>query len=117
MDYGIYTLFYSKATNIAASMVKEYGMSKKVGKVYVAGEKQARYLNIPNFPTLGVAIGIAEYSQATAEMIDSEIREIINEQYEIAIRILKENINALKKSAEILLEKETFFRSDLMVKS
>ena len=97
----------SKATNIAASMVKEYGMSKKVGKVYVAGEKQARYLNIPNFPTP------SEYSQATAEMIDSEIREIINEQYEIAIRILKENINALKKSAEILLEKETLDGKEL----
>ena len=96
----------SKATNIAGSMVKEYGMSKKVGKVYFAGEKQARYL-IPNFQTP------SEYSQATAEMIDSEIREIIDEQYEIAARILKENINALKKSADVLLKKETLDGKEL----
>jgi cell division protease FtsH len=91
----------AKATGIAESMVKEYGMSSKVGQVYLAGEKQSRFLNIPEFKS-GV-----EYSQATAELIDAEVRDIISRQYAIALKILEENKSTLEKSAALLLEKET----------
>lgn len=91
----------AKATRIAESMVKEYGMSEKLGQVYFSREKQTRFLNVPDFP---VAPG---YSQATAEMIDAEIREIISAQYDTALRILKENQPALNTSAALLLEKES----------
>ncbi len=91
----------ARATDIARSMVKEYGMSAKVGHVYFAREKQSRFLNIPGYQ------GAVEYSEATAEMIDSEVREIIKQQYEMAHNILDAKKPLLKKSAELLLEKET----------
>ncbi len=89
----------AKATDIARSMVKEYGMSDKVGQVYYAREKKARFLD------LGME-GAVEYSEATSEMIDGEVREIINEQYAVALKILQEKKDILKKTAVILMEKE-----------
>jgi cell division protease FtsH len=91
----------AKATDIARSMVKEYGMSTKVGHVYFAREKQSRFLAAPGYE------GPVEYSEATAEMIDQEVREIIKQQYETAYNILDAKKSLLKKSAELLLEKET----------
>ena len=91
----------AKATDIARSMVKEYGMSTKVGHVYFAREKQSRFLAVPGYE------GPAEYSDATAEMIDQEVREIIKQQYETSYNILDAKKSLLKKSAELLLEKET----------
>jgi cell division protease FtsH len=89
----------AKATDIARSMVKEYGMSKKVGQVYYAREKRARFLD------LGLE-GAVEYSEATSEMIDHEVREIINDQYATAEQILREKKVVLEKAAKLLLEKE-----------
>jgi cell division protease FtsH len=91
----------AKATDISRSMVKEYGMSTKVGHVYFAREKQSRFLAVPGYE------GPAEYSDATAEMIDQEVREIIKQQYETSYNILDAKKSLLKKSAELLLEKET----------
>ena len=91
----------AKATDISRSMVKEYGMSTKVGHVYFAREKQSRFLAVPGYE------GPAEYSEATAEMIDQEVREIIKQQYETSYNILDAKKSLLKKSAELLLEKET----------
>jgi cell division protease FtsH len=91
----------AKATDIARSMVKEYGMSAKVGQVYFATEKQSRFLNLPGHQAA------LEYSDATAEIIDHEVREIIKQQYETAQNILEAKKSLLKKSAELLLEKET----------
>ena len=89
----------SKATNIARSMVKEYGMSSKVGKVYFAKDKRSPFLN------MGME-GSGEYSESTAELIDYEIRGIINEQYEKALEILKGKKNTMVTTAKVLLEKE-----------
>jgi len=89
----------AKATDIARSMVKEYGMSSKVGQVYFAREKRA-----PFFQT-GLE-GAVDYSEATAEMIDNEVREIISEQYSRALEILRENKEVHKNGARLLLEKE-----------
>lgn len=91
----------SKATDIARSMVKEYGMSDKIGQVYFSREKQSRYLNVPDMH------GIMDYSQATAEIIDTEVREIINRQYAVAMDILEKTRETLEKGAALLLEKET----------
>ncbi|MCX5841220.1 MAG: ATP-dependent zinc metalloprotease FtsH, partial [Deltaproteobacteria bacterium] len=59
----------SRATDIAKSMIREYGMSAKLGQVYLSPEKR------PQFMDLGMREG-GDYSEATAEMIDQEIREI-----------------------------------------
>jgi cell division protease FtsH len=89
----------AKATDIARSMVKEYGMSEKVGQVYFASEKR------PLFLDAGFA-GRAEYSEATAELIDQEVRGLISEQYARASGILKERREVLDQGAHLLLEKE-----------
>jgi len=64
--------------------------------------------------------GPGEYSDSTAELIDHEVRNIINEQYEKAFEILKGQKDVLTKGAQILLDKEKFEGGELkalMVKS
>jgi cell division protease FtsH len=91
----------AKATNIARSMIKEYGMSDTVGQVYYAGDKRQRYLDVSG-PGAG-----EEYSQATAELIDQEIRDIIAKQFEKATDILRKYRKILDQGAEILLKVES----------
>ncbi|MCU0605289.1 MAG: cell division protein FtsH, partial [Desulfobacterales bacterium] len=89
----------SRATDIARSMVKEYGMSK-VGQVYYAPPRRAQFLNpLPE--------SAGDYSEATAERIDREIQEIISAQYERALEILRGRRDILEQSVTVLLEKET----------
>ena len=89
----------AKATEIARSMVKEYGMSSKVGQVYFSRPKKA--------PVFGLGMqNEDEYGQATAELIDSEVARIIKEQYTIALELLKGKKDILREAAEVLLEKE-----------
>ena len=93
----------ARATDIAESMIKEYGMSSKIGQVYIAREKRVPFQN------QNMNFGMerkSEYSESTAELIDSEIKEIISEQYSKAIHILKEKRDVLDKGAKVLLEKE-----------
>jgi cell division protease FtsH len=89
----------SRATDIARSMVKEYGMSEKVGQVYFAREKRAPFLNV-------MPEGAVEYSDATAKLIDQEVRQIIQRQYENALEILRGTRHLLEQTAEQLLEVE-----------
>ena len=89
----------SRATDIARSMVKEYGMSEKIGQVYFAREKRGQYLSMP-------VEGAVDYSEATAELIDNEVREIINDQYAKTRQILEEKKEVLDQGAQLLLEKE-----------
>ncbi len=96
----------ARATDIARSMVKEYGMSPKVGQVYFAREKRNQFLNIP-------MEGAVEYSEATAEIIDSEVRDIVNQQYAKALEILRQKRKFLNKGADLLLEKEKIEGTEL----
>jgi cell division protease FtsH len=89
----------SKATDIAQSMVKEYGMSSKVGQVYFSREKRPLFLEAGLQST-------GEYSEATSEVIDGEIKEIIDEQYAKATKILRGKREILDSGAEILLQHE-----------
>jgi cell division protease FtsH len=89
----------SRATDIARSMVKEYGMSRKIGQVYFARKKTGQFLDMGFDST-------AEYSEATAELIDQEVREIINAQYTVALDLLRGKKHLLEKAAQVLLEKE-----------
>jgi cell division protease FtsH len=90
----------SRATDIARSMVKEYGMSRQLGQVYLAHNRQSQFLN-PNSDSGG-----GDYSAMTAHLIDKEIRRIIDDQYERALAILKSNRDILDQTAETLLESE-----------
>jgi len=90
----------SRATDIARSMVKEYGMSPEIGQVYFARENRSKYLNLmPEGPEV--------YSEATAELIDREVRAIISSQYEVARELLRNQKILLKEAAAVLLEKES----------
>jgi len=89
----------ARATDIARSMVKEYGMSAKIGQVYFAREKRARFMDV-------MPEGCADVSEATAQLIDTEVREIIGAQYQVAVEILDRCKPILEKGVVLLLEKE-----------
>jgi cell division protease FtsH len=89
----------SRATDIARSMVKEYGMSEKLGQVYFAPQRQTQFLG-------PVQDSSGEYSDETANIIDEEVKRIIDEQYTIALGILSENQELLTKTAAQLLKDE-----------
>ncbi|MGE5317751.1 MAG: ATP-dependent zinc metalloprotease FtsH [Chloroflexota bacterium] len=91
-----------KVTKQAYSMVVYFGLNKQVGNVsYYDSTGQQEYAFTK------------PYSEATAEVIDQEIKKIIDEAYERAKMILSENKDKLEKLAEILLKKEVIFREDL----
>jgi len=87
-----------KATGVAISMVKAYGMSKTLGPLsYDRG--RPLFLEAPwSQPK--------DYSEETARKIDEEVKAIIGESYEKAKSILIERIEKLKSIASILLDKE-----------
>ena len=89
----------SRATDIARSMVKEYGMSEKLGQIYFAPKRQGQFLGVTQET-------IAEYSDETARKIDEEVRRIIDQQYAIALSTLKSNAELLHKTATKLLQDE-----------
>lgn len=89
----------ARATDIAKSMIREYGMSTTLGQVYLSTEKRPQFLDI------GKREG-GDYSEATAEMIDQEVRQIISGEYKKALEILTARKDALTKGAQLLLEKE-----------
>ncbi len=89
----------SRATDIARSMVKEYGMSERMGQVYFANKQQPTLLGV-----VGEAGG--QYSDETAKTIDEEVRRIIDEQYDVALQILAANRELLVKTVGQLLKDE-----------
>jgi cell division protease FtsH len=89
----------SRATDIAKSMVKQYGMSDSLGQVYLAHDRRSQLMD------LGME-NRGDYSEATAQAIDSEIQRIISSQYRVAMGILKARKDTLVKGAGLLLAKE-----------
>lgn len=97
-----------RATDIARSMVKEYGMSKKLG--YVTFERERK----PLFIELGTSFsGVKDYSEETAREIDDEIKMIVEEAREKVQTLLGGKKTLLEKVATTLLEKETIEGEEL----
>ncbi len=96
-----------KATDIAKSMVKSYGMSDKLGTVTLDRERQPSFMQIQASQEKG------DYSEETAREIDCEVRRIIDEQYGRVKRLLAEKKRALMEGAKVLLEREVITGSDL----
>jgi cell division protease FtsH len=89
-----------RVTQMARAMVTRYGMSEKLGPM-VYGQKEELVF-------LGKEIGEQrDYSDAVAEEIDSEVRQIIGDAYATAKRILTENRDKLDTIARRLIEVET----------
>ncbi|MCA1758242.1 MAG: cell division protein FtsH, partial [Bacteroidales bacterium] len=91
-----------KVTKQAYAMVSYFGMSEKVGNVsYYDSSGQSDYAFTK------------PYSEKTAELIDEEVKIIIDSQYQRAKKILKEHTEGHEKLAEQLLEREVIFSEDL----
>jgi cell division protease FtsH len=95
-----------RATDIATSMVKEFGMSEKLG--YVTFEKEKNPLFLPSS-----LFSSREYSEDTAKQIDEEVKKIIDETYRKAKEILTGKKDELGELARLLLEKEVVEEGDL----
>src|SRR5580765_219915 len=96
-----------KATDIAKSMVKSYGMSDKLGTITLDRERQPVMMQIQAPQEKG------DYSEETAREIDCEVRRIIDEQYERVKRLLTERKTALLEGAKRLLDQEVISGTDL----
>jgi cell division protease FtsH len=96
-----------KATDIAKSMVKSYGMSDKLGTVTLDRERQPFFMQIQAPQEKG------DYSEETAREIDCEVRRIIDEQYELVKRLLAEQKASLLEGAKQLLEREVISGAEL----
>ncbi len=95
-----------RATDIATSMVKEFGMSEKLGYVTFEKEKQPLFLPSSLFPA-------REYSEDTAKKIDEEVKKIVDETYRRVKEILTAKKDKLGELARLLLEKEVVEEGDL----
>jgi len=94
------------ATSIARRMVCEWGMSEKMGMV--------EYGDHEDYVFLGRDISRArDYSEATAEQIDQEVRRLIDESYQLAKHTLISNRDTLETIAKALLEFETLDGSQI----
>ncbi|MFW6051573.1 MAG: ATP-dependent zinc metalloprotease FtsH [Myxococcota bacterium] len=98
---------FRKATQLARSMVTEWGMSDRLGPL-AYGEKQENM-----FLPFGPQGTTKDYSEQTAREIDQEVRRIIQKEYERAKKLLNENRDKLDRIAEALLERETLDRAEL----
>jgi cell division protease FtsH len=94
-----------QATEMAGRMVKEFGMSKKVGMVAHREERSQQFL--------GMGGGDRPYSDDTARLIDEEVKGIIGTGYERAKELLAEHREALESIVEILFEKEVMDGDEL----
>ncbi|GAA4271094.1 ATP-dependent zinc metalloprotease FtsH [Aquimarina gracilis] len=91
-----------KVTKQARAMVTIYGLNDKVGNLtYYDSSGQSEY----SFTK--------PYSEQTSELIDKEISNIIEEQYQRAIQLLEKHKDKLTELAEVLLEKEVIFKDNL----
>jgi ATP-dependent metalloprotease FtsH len=91
-----------KVTKQAYAMVVYFGLNKEIGNIsYYDSSGQSEYaFQKP-------------YSEKTAEVIDHEVRGIVEAAYERAKKIIAENRENLEKLANLLLEREVIFREDL----
>ncbi len=90
----------ARATNIARSMVKENGMSTELGHIYFEKVRQKQ-----PFPDMGLP-SEKDYSEQTAQVIDHEIKEILDSQFEVAREILTKQKRVLDKGAALVLKEE-----------
>lgn len=92
-----------KATKQAYAMVAQYGLSEKLGNISFfdsSGKKEASLHN--------------PYSEATAQIIDEEVRNLIAKAYKKTLRILEKNKKELTEIAELLIKKEVIHKKDLV---
>ncbi|MFB3063010.1 MAG: ATP-dependent zinc metalloprotease FtsH, partial [Candidatus Binatia bacterium] len=96
-----------RATEIARTMITQFGMSEKLGLVSLEGPRTPVFLPIPTQTT-------KEYSEKTARLIDEEIQKILREAHNRVKETLGSQRSALEQLAQLLLEKEVVERPELL---
>ena len=91
---------FERMTKMAYAMVAYYGMSEKLG-------------NISFFDAQGGYEFTKPYSEKTAELIDKEVKDLVDMVTERTRTLLKDNWDGVVKLAELLIEKEVIMSSDI----
>ena len=91
-----------KLTKQAYAMVTYFGMSEKVGNLSYYDSTGSRDMAFSK-----------PYSEKTAELIDDEVKRLIDEAHATALKVLTENREGFEKLAQLLLEREVVFSEDL----
>ena len=91
-----------RLTKMAYGMIMYYGMSDKVGNLSFYDSTGSRGYDLTK-----------PYSERTAELIDKEVKELVEMIHDRTEKILKDNFDGFTRLAEILLEKEVIFADDL----
>jgi cell division protease FtsH len=88
-----------QATHVARKMVLDWGMSERLGYVALGGERQNVFL--------GEELGRQrEYSEQTAREVDEEVRRTLQQAFDRATQVLKDNLGGLHRVARDLLDRE-----------
>ena len=96
-----------QATERARDMVMKYGFSDELGMI--------NYSTSGDEVFIGRDIGHSKnFSEGTAEVIDREVKKIIDDCHEHAMRLLKENLEVLHRLAALLIEKERIAQSEFL---
>ena len=94
------------ATSICRAMVTRYGMSEKIGTIFLDSEQEV---------FLGNSFAQnRDFSEETAAAVDHEVGDLLRSCYELAMDTLKEHQDKLEGLAQLLIEKETLSREDFM---
>ena len=91
-----------RMTKMAYGMVTYYGMSDKVGTLSFYDSTGSRGYDLTK-----------PYSEKTAELIDKEVKDLVQTIHDRTLTILKDNFDGFTQLAELLLEKEVIFADDL----
>ncbi len=94
-----------RASKLARKMVTEWGMSPSIGNMFLGGSEE-------------VFIGRdyqthLNYSEEVAAKIDEEVKFILDEQYQVALKILRDNRQIMDQMVKILYEKETIYEDEI----
>ena len=90
---------FQQVTRTARMMVEQMGFSEKIGQIALKTGGGQSFLG-------GDAGRAADYSQATANLVDSEVKLLVEKAYRRAKDLVTENINCLHAVADVLLDKE-----------
>ena len=97
-----------RATEIARTMVTQFGMSEKLGIVALETPRAPTFLPVP------AAATNREYSEETARLIDEEIKKLLIDSQNKVRDILSAHKPALEEVAKLLLDKEVVERPELL---
>ena len=95
-----------RATDIAEQMVGTFGMSEILGPLAYDKQGGGQFLGNGNNPRRAV-------SDATAQAIDKEVRDLVDEAHEMALKILRNNLSLLESISQKILEEEVIEGQDL----